>query len=167
MCIVHHSARHILDSAPSYLNVDVFKCFGSQFSLLDLLEALAHRLLLDLLVLLHDALLLPLFSLLAQTLFLSLAHLLELSLALLQLLFLTLDIQALQTLLAFLYGLAASQDALVLLTGVFKVGGGGLLALLLTFLLQKDNGLDSTEHIINDQDAHSMWISSKQNRKIR
>lgn len=103
-----------------------------------MLEALAHGLLLDLLVLLHDALLLPLLGLLAQALLLGFAHLLELGLALLQLLLLTLDVQALQTLLALLDGLATSQDALVLLTRVFKVGGDGLLTLLLPFLLQEE-----------------------------
>lgn len=124
---------------PSYLNVDVLKRFGSQLGLLDLLEALAHSLLLDLLVLLHDALLLPLLGLLAQTLLFSFAHLLELSLTLLLFLLLTLDVQALQTLLALLDGLAASQDALVLLTGIFQVGSGGQLTLLLPFLLQEED----------------------------
>lgn len=131
-CIVYHPELH-----PAYLNVDVLKGFGTEFSLLDLLKALAHRLLFDLLVLLHDALLLPLLSLQAQALLLGLAHLLELGLALFQLLLLTLDVQALQTLLALLDGLATSQDALVLLAGVFKVGCAGLLTLLLPFLLQE------------------------------
>lgn len=124
---------------PPHLNVDVLKGFGTQLGLLDLLKALAHRLLFDLLMLLHDALLLPLLSLQAQALLLGLAHLLELGLALFQFLLLTLDVQALQTLLALLDGLATSQDALVLLAGVFKVGGAGLLTLLLPFLLQEED----------------------------
>lgn len=122
---------------PSYLNVNVFEGFGSQFGLLDLLESLTHGFLLNLLMLLHDALLLPFLGLLAQALLLCLAHLLELSLTLLQLLLLALDVQALQTLLALLNGLAASQDALVLLAGIFQVGSGSLLTVLLSFLLQE------------------------------
>ena len=119
-----------------HLYVDVLEGLGSELRLLDLLQALAHRLLLDLLVLLHDALLLPLLGLLAQALLLRLAHLLLLRLALLQLLLLPLDVQALQALLALLDGLPAGQDALVVLAAVLQVGSDGQLALLLTLLLR-------------------------------
>lgn len=118
-----------------YLNVNVFECFGSQLSLLDLLQSLTHRLLFDLLVFLHDALLFSLFGLLSKTLLLGFAHLLKLCLPLLQLLFLPLDVEALQTLFALLNRLSASEDALMLFAGILQVGCDGLLTLLLMFLL--------------------------------
>lgn len=120
-----------------YLDINILKGFGSEFGLLDLLQPFPHGFLLDLLVLLHDALLLPLFGLLAQALLLGLADLLHLCLPLLQLLLLALYVEALQALLSLLDGLSAGQDALVILAGIFQVGGDGLLALLITLLLQK------------------------------
>lgn len=89
-------------------------------------------------MLLHDALLLPLFGLLAQTLLLSLADLLHLSFPLLQLFLFTLNVQALQALLTLFNGLSTSQDTLVILAGIFQIGSNGLLVLLLTLLLKKN-----------------------------
>lgn len=121
-----------------YLDINILKGLGSKFSLLDLFQPLTDSLLLDLLVLLHDALLLPLFGLLAQTLLLCFANLLQLRFPLLQLLLLTLNVQALQALLALLDGLPTSQDARVILAGIFRIGSNGELVLLLTLLLRNE-----------------------------